>query len=54
MGKTASVSFKDSEMDLWNWVEDQYKNGPFRSRSGVILYCVRKVMMEKGDDEVLT
>lgn len=54
MGKSANISFRDDDEDVWEWMEDMHRNGNFRSRSHVVVYALRKMKERSGDDEVLT
>lgn len=54
MGNTASVSFTDDDEEVWNWIEDKYKNGPFRSRSHVIVWACEQAMHSSDDNDMLT
>jgi len=54
MAKSVSVSFKENENDLLEWADDQVENGPFRSRSGVIVYALSQLKDQSEDVKTLT
>lgn len=54
MATTANISFRDDDMDIYQWVEEQWKDGIYRNRSHVLVECARKEMKRQGDDEVIT
>lgn len=54
MGKSANVSFRDDDEEVWEWMEDMHENGPYRSRSHIVVAALREKMERAGEDEVLT
>lgn len=54
MGKTATISFRDDDEDVWRWLEEQHKNGTYRSRSHVVVEAIQEKMEREGDGEVMT
>lgn len=54
MGKTASVSFRNDEEDLFEWVEEMHEEGDYRSRSAVIIKCIQIAKEELDDSETFT
>lgn len=51
MANRANISFKDSDEDVWEFMEDMHENGPFRSRSHVVVYALEKMQDEYNEDE---
>lgn len=54
MGKRASVSFREDEEDLWDWVEKMHDDGPYRSRSAVFIAAVEELKEKHESGEVFT
>lgn len=54
MSKRESISFQDGDEDVYEFMEDMHKNGPFRNRSHVVVYALKKMMEEYDEDQPLT
>ena len=53
MANSANISFAEGDESEWEFMEDMYKNGPFRSRSHVVVHAISKLMEEYDEDETL-
>lgn len=55
MGETISVSFREDEEDLYEWLEDQHGDkGIYRNRSDVIIAALKeKRKRESGSDQLV-
>jgi len=51
MGSTVSFSFREDEEDLEKWVEQQYKEGNFRSRTDVIITALSEMRDRQVEGE---
>jgi Arc/MetJ-type ribon-helix-helix transcriptional regulator len=54
MGKRASVSFRDDEEELWEWMEEMHEDGPYRSRTAVMIKALEVLKEEHEAGEVFT
>lgn len=53
MGNTANISFRDEDMDVWEWMEKQHNEGMFRNRSHVVVAALRRMKEQEGDDVLI-
>lgn len=52
MGQRVSFSFRDDESDLYQWVEQKYKEGRFRTRTDVIIWALAEAKKrDKGEKD---
>lgn len=49
MARPISFSMSDDEEDLYQWMEEKYENGPYRSRSDVIVHALKRMRDEEDD-----
>lgn len=38
-----SISFRDDEEELHDWVEEQKEDGPYRSKTAVVIDALKKM-----------
>lgn len=49
MGQNVSAYFRDSDMELLEWIDEKVEEGKFRNRAHGITRCIRYTK-EYGDD----
>lgn len=49
MAQTVSVSFREDEEDLYEWMEEQWEEGDYRNRSSVIIAALKE-KRERDED----
>lgn len=54
MAHRANISFKDSDEDVYQFMEDMHENGPYRNRSHVVVEALKLLQEEHDEDEPLT
>lgn len=53
MAEKISVSFRDEDSELLEWVDDKVEDGVFRSRSHAICYAVKNLKEDSVDDVIV-
>lgn len=54
MSKTANISFREDEKDLYEWMEYMHNEGRFRSRSAVVVEALRRMKDDEEEEVVHT
>ena len=54
MGHTANVSFKEEDEDVWEFLEEQHEDGPYRNRSHVVVEALKRMQDMDEEDRPIT
>lgn len=54
MANTANISFKEEDEDIWEFMEKQHEEGPYRNRSHVVVEALSIMKDQDREDRPIT
>lgn len=54
MGETANISFKEEDRDVFDFMEEQHEEGPYRNRSHVVVEALKQMRDMDEEDRPIT